>query len=54
MYRKENRNPNKHECLSSKPPNRPPTSSHSAATPDNATSRIDYKPKFIKRYINIQ
>ncbi len=51
MLRKENRNPNKTANTSKGLINKS-MASHSI-TPDNST-RINYKPKFIKKNINIQ
>lgn len=51
MYRKENRNPNKSENISSKSKYYRNDPTH---TPDGSTSRVNYKPKFIKKFVNIQ
>lgn len=52
MLRKENRNPNKTANTSKGIINKS-MASHSI-TPDNSTNRINYRPKFIKKNINIQ
>lgn len=52
MLRKENRNPNRQEHINKSMHAKPPH--HSNNTPDPTTSRLHYKPKFIKKFINIQ
>ena len=53
MMRKENRNPNRQPTTLNKSITGK-QHHHPSITPDANTSRMTYKPKFIKKFINVQ